>query len=215
EGHAGELAVVERELLRHQIIEDRDVFVHGVLLLPGGRLHLLEAGANHHLYVFAAKAARGATAIHRRIAAAEYDNALADAIDVAKGDAGEPVDADVDVLGRFLAAGNVEVAAARCAAADKDGVEVFRQQRLHAVDALAAGESDAEVKDVMAFLVEHLFRQAEFRNLRAHHAAGERVLVEHHALIAYRRKVTRHGERGWPAAHERDALAVFGRGRLG
>jgi len=32
---------------------------------------------------------------------------------VAEGDAGEPVDADVDILGRFLAAGNVEVAAAR------------------------------------------------------------------------------------------------------
>jgi hypothetical protein len=38
---------------------------------------------------------------------------------------------------------------------------------------------------------------------------------EHHALIAHRCKVPRHGERGWAAAHERDALAVFGCGRLG
>src|SRR6476620_10777263 len=71
EGHAGELAVVERELLRHQIIEDRDVFVHGVLLLPRGRLHLLEAGANHHLYVLAAEPARGPAAFHRCVTAAE------------------------------------------------------------------------------------------------------------------------------------------------
>ena len=97
----------------------------------------------------------------------------------------------------------------------KIGVEVFRQQRLHAVDALAADELDAEVEDVVAFLVEHVFRQAEFRNLRAHHAAGQRVLVEHHALIAYRRKIARHGQRGWAAAYERNALAVFCRGRLG
>ena len=123
EDHAGELAVLVREFLRHQIIEDRDVLVHGVLLLPGGRLHLLEAGAHHDLHVLAAEPARGAAAVHRGVAAAEHDDPLADAVDVAEGDAGEPVDADVDVLGRFLAAGNVEIAAARRAAADEDGVE--------------------------------------------------------------------------------------------
>ena len=183
--------------------------MHGVLLLPGGRLHLLEAGAHHDLHVLAAEPARGAAAVHRGVAAAEHDDPLADAVDVAEGDAGEPVDADVDVLGRFLAAGNVEIAAARRAAADEDGVEAFTKSAFDAVDALAADEGDAEVEDVTAFLVEHAFRQAEFWDLRAHDAARERVLIEHHAVIAHRGKVARHRERGRAAAHECDALAVF------
>ncbi len=183
--------------------------MHGVLLFPGGRLHLLEAGAHDDFDVLAAEPARGAAAIHRGIAAAEHDDALADLVDVAERDAGQPVDADMDVLGRFLAAGNFEVAAARRAAADKDGVKIFREQRLEAVDALAADEFDAEIEDVIAFLVDDRFRQAEFRNLRAHHAAGFRILVEHDAGVAHRREVARHRERSRAAADERDALAVL------
>ena len=122
---------------------------------------------------------------------------------------GQPVDADVDVLGRFLAAGNVEVAAARRAGADEDRVAILGQQRLQAVDALAADELDAEVEDVVAFLVDHGIRQAEFRNLRAHHAAGLGVLVEHRAVVAERGEVARDRERGGAAAHQRDALAVL------
>ena len=49
EHDAGELAVVVGEFLRHQEIEDRNVLVHGVFLFPGGRLHLLEAGAHDTL----------------------------------------------------------------------------------------------------------------------------------------------------------------------
>jgi hypothetical protein len=52
---SGILQVMERrgqragpvgEGLGHEIIEDRDALVHGVLLLPGGRLHLVESGAD-------------------------------------------------------------------------------------------------------------------------------------------------------------------------
>ncbi len=109
------------------------------------------------LDVLAAEPARGAAAIHRGVAAAEHDDALADLVDVAERDAGQPVDADMDVLGRFLAAGNVEIAAARRAAADEDRVEVFGEQRLQAVDALAADKFDAEIEDVIAFLVDARF----------------------------------------------------------
>ncbi len=137
------------------------------------------------------------------------------AVDVAERDAGQPVDADMDVLDRFLAAGNVEIAAARRAAADEDSVKIFREQRLQAVDALAADKFDADIEDVIALLVDDAFRQAEFGNLRAHHAAGFRILVEHDALVAHRGQVPRHSERGWAAAHERDALAVLDLGRLG
>src|ERR1019366_6191210 len=74
--------------------------------------------------------------------------------EVAEGDAGQPVDADVNFLGCFLAAGDVEIAPARRAAADKHRIEIFREQRLHAVDASAADELDAEIEDVAAFLVD-------------------------------------------------------------
>ena len=69
------------------------------------------------------------------------------------------------LAGRFLAAGNVEVAAARRAGADEDRVVAFGQQRLQAVDALAAAELDAEVEDVADLLVDHRFGQAEARDL--------------------------------------------------
>ena len=78
----------------------------------------------------------------------------------------------MDVPGRFLAARNVEIATAWRAAADEHRVVALGEQRLQAVDAPAADEFDAEIDDVAALLVEHDFRQAEFRNLRPHHAAG-------------------------------------------
>src|SRR5207253_5460028 len=123
---------------------DRNVLMHGVLFLPGRRLHLLEAGTHDHLDVMAAETSRGAAAIHRGVAAAEHDHALADLVGVTERDAGEPVDADVNVVCRFLAARNVELAAARCAGADKDRIKVLAEQLLQAVDALAAPELDAE-----------------------------------------------------------------------
>src|SRR3984893_19037723 len=121
----------------------------------------------------------------------------------------------MDVRRRFLAAGNVELAAARRARTDEDRIPALRQQRLEAVYALAAVKFDAEIEDIVAFLVDDRFREAEARNLRADHAAGLGVLVEHHAVIAERRQVARDRERGGAAAHERDALAVLGGRRLG
>src|SRR3546814_4530083 len=65
EGHAGEPAAGVDEGFGHAEIEDRDAFVHRVLLLPRAGLHLVEAGAHQHLDVAAAKPARGAAAVHR------------------------------------------------------------------------------------------------------------------------------------------------------
>ena len=62
----------------HEEVEDRDALVHRILLLPGRRLHLLEAGAHDDLDLLAAEAARGAAAIHGGVAAAEHDDAPAD-----------------------------------------------------------------------------------------------------------------------------------------
>jgi len=186
EGNAGELAVVMDERLRHHEIEDRNVLVNGVLFLPGARLHFLKTGTHDHLDVLAAEAARGAAAVHRGVAAAKHDHALADFFDMAERNAREPVDADVNILCRFLAAGNFQLAPARRAGADEDGVEILSQQLLEAVDAMAALELDAETQDVIGFLVDHGIRQPEFRDLRAHHAAGLGVGIEHGAMIAER-----------------------------
>ena len=62
----------------HQEVEDGDALAQRILLLPGRGLHLLEAGADDDLDMLAAEAAGGAAAIHRGVAAAEHDDALAD-----------------------------------------------------------------------------------------------------------------------------------------
>src|ERR1041385_7829634 len=125
------------------------------------------------------------------------------------------MDADVDVLGRFLAARNVEIAPARRARADENRVPGLAEQRLHAVGAGAAAEFDAEIEDVTAFLVDDAVGQTEFRDLAADHAAGLRIAVEHHAMVADRREVACDRQRGGAAADQRDALAVLARRRLG
>lgn len=84
EGDAGELAVVVNEGNGNEEVEDRDILVDRVFLLPGRGLHLVEAGAHDNLDVFAAKPARGAAAIHCGVAAAEHDHALADLVGMAE-----------------------------------------------------------------------------------------------------------------------------------
>src|SRR5262249_52776007 len=153
EGDADQLAAYMLEFHRHHEIEDRNVLMHGVFLLPGRSLHLLKTGAHDHLDVRAAETAGGAAAIHRGVAAAEHDHALADLFDLAERTVGEPLDADMDVFPRFPAAGNVELAPARRAASDKDRVVVFAEQLFQAVDAMTAFEFDAEVEDVVGLLV--------------------------------------------------------------
>ena len=119
----------------------------------------------------------------------------------------------MDVLGRFPAARNLKLAPTRRARTDEDRVEILREQRLHAVDTAAPDELDAQVEDIVALLVDHRVGQAELRDLRAHHAARLRVLIEHDAVISERREVAGDGERGRSAADERDPLAVAaGRG---
>src|SRR5215510_5341182 len=115
----------------------------------------------------------------------------------------------MDVLRRFLAARNIEVAPPWRARADKYRVPAFGEQRLQAVDAPAGAEFNSEVKNVAAFLVDHGIRQTEFRNLRADHPARFRVLIENHAVISEWGKVACDGERGRAAADQRDPLAVL------
>ena len=60
------------------------------------------------------------------------------------------------------AARHLELAAARRAAADEDGVEAVAQHGAHRLDALAAAEAHAEVEHTLRLLVDHRFGQAEF-----------------------------------------------------
>ena len=128
---------------------------------------------------------------------------------VLEGDGGEPVDADVDVGRRFLAAGNVEVLALGGAGADEDGIEAFLEQLLEALDLVTEARFDAEVEDALDLLVEHADRQAEGGDVGAHQPAALGVLLEQHAGVAEREEVARHRERGGSGADQRDALAVL------
>src|SRR5262249_33562984 len=97
---------------------------------------------------------------------------------------------------------------------DEHRVPAFGEQPLEAVDALAADEFDAEVEDVVAFLVDDDLGQPEARDLSADHPPGLGVLVEDDAVVAEWRKVARDRERGRAAADQRDALAIHHRRAL-
>ena len=73
----------------------------------------------------------------------------------------------------------------------------------------AAAEFDAQAEHVADLLVDHGIGQAEFRNLRADHAARLGIAVEHDAFVAQRRQIARHGQRRRAGADQRDALAVL------
>ena len=153
--HAGELAVVMREFFRHQEIEDRDAFVLRVFLLPRRRFHFLEAGAHDDFHFIAAEAARGAAAIHRRVAAAQHDHALADLRRYGRTKRSTASRCRYGCWRCFLAAGNFQIAAARRAAADEDRIVIFREQRFHTVDARAEFRFRLQVENVIALFIQH------------------------------------------------------------
>ncbi len=97
----------------------------------------------------------------------------------------------MDVARCFVAAGNIEVAPARRAAADKDCVVAFAHQPLEAVDAPFGDELAAGRQSVADLLVDHFVGQSKFWNLAAHHAAGARVGIEHDDLVADRGQIAR------------------------
>src|SRR5690606_37935622 len=120
--HADQLAVVDDEFLRYVVIEYRDALALGVFDFPRRRLHVGARRTHGDSHAFAAETQRGAAAVHRGVAAAEDDDFPADLFDMAEGDTGQPVDADMDIGLAFFAAGQFQVAAARRAGADEHGV---------------------------------------------------------------------------------------------
>src|SRR5215472_14214727 len=133
----------------------------------------------------------------------------ANLIDVAERDTGEPVDADMNVLGRLRATRNVEIAPARRTATDKDRVPIVTEQALQTFDVFAKAGFDTHFEDQVAFLVGDRLRQPEARDLGPHHAAALDVAVEHHAVVSERHQISSDGQRGRPGTDKRDALAVL------
>ncbi len=191
---------------------DRNPLVHRVFLLPRRRLHLVEARAYDDADLIAAKASRAAATVHRGVAAAQHDDALADRARVPERHRRQPVDADMDVGCRLAPARNIEIAPARCAAADEHGIPllggIVGEQLRERVDARAAAKFDAHVEDVAHLLVDDAIGQPKLRDLRAHHAARLRIGVEHDAFVAKRQQVAGDGERRGTGADQRNPLAV-------
>ncbi len=201
----------------HVVHEDVDLLFLGVLQLPGRRLEELAPAARHDLHVLAAQAARRPAAVHGRVADADDQDALADLVDVAERHPGQPVDADVDAVARLVPSGKVQLLAARRAGADEHGVErgLAVEQALEAHHRRAVTNLDATIEDHRDLLVQHLARQAERRHVRAHQPARLGVTLEDHDLVAQRREIVRHRQRGRPGADAGDAFPVLFRGNRG
>ena len=73
---------------------------------------------------------------------------------------------------------------------------------------------DAHVEDEADLLVQHRLRQAERRDVAAHEAAGHGEALEDRHVIAQRREIVGHGQRGRAGADAGDALAVLHGRRL-
>ena len=214
ERHALELSALDDEGLRGVVDDDLDLLLLRVLQFPLGGLEEAARLARHDLDALRAEPERGAAAIHGGVADADDEHALADRVDVLEGDRLEPGDADVDPVG-VRAAGKAQFLSLGRAGPDEDRVEAAAGEQLaHAGDRRAEPEVRAHVDDVADLLVEHLRRQPERRNVRAHQAAGRRELLEDHDLVADRQQVVRDGERRRAGADAGDALAVLLRRRL-
>ena len=151
----------------------------------------------------------GPAAVHRRVADADDQHALADRVDVAEVDRLEPVDADEDLVG-VVPAGNLQLLAFRRAAADEHCVEpALVEQRLQAVDRRVVADVHAHVDDVADLLVEDLLGQPERRDVDPHQAAGSRQLLEDRGRVAERHQVVGDRQRRWTRADEGDLLPVL------
>jgi hypothetical protein len=115
-----------------------------------------------------------------------------------------------------VATGQLQLLALGRAAADEHGVVVLRlEQRAEAGDRRVVLHHHAHAGDVADLLVQHLFGQAECRDVHAHQAAGPRALLEDGALVAQWHQVVGHGQRRRARAHQRDFLPVLRRGGRG
>ena len=195
--HAGQLAVVVHERLGHEEVEDRDALVHA--RLPSPRARPSSPRSRERTITFTSSPPRRCDVRQQSIAVLPPPSTITRLpifVDVAEGHRRQPVDADVDVRRRFLAAGDIEVAPARRAAADEDRVVALGQQRLHRCRCARRRGTRRPGRGCS--------RLPRRSPLRAGGSAGSGVRIMPPALaspsntvtsIAERREVARHGER--------------------
>jgi hypothetical protein len=125
-----------------------------------------------------AEAARNGGDVHRGVAAAHHDHALADVLQAAVVEGLEEGRGGNDV-GRCRTFGR-QRAAGLGTEAEEDGVEVLVDLLHRDIDTDLGLEPDvdAQVEDALDFGVEHITRRAVARDAVAHHAAEVLVVVE-------------------------------------
>ena len=187
EAHAEQPAVFMQKFDRHQEVHDRNALVLSIVLLPRRSLHFIEPAAHDNFHVLAAKPAGGPAAIHRGIAATQYDNPAANFLDMAKGYRRQPVNAEMDIGRRFLATGDDQVPPARRTRADEHRVIPIIEQRFQAVHGGIIPGLNPQRLNIADFLVDHAFRQAEFGDLTEDHAAATGKAIEYRNIVAHRR----------------------------
>lgn len=74
---------------------------------------------------------------------------------------------------------------------------------------------DTQIQNIPNFLIQNTFREAERRDLTAHHATSSGLFVIKMNFVTQRRQVARYGERCWAAADERYFFPVFREGAFG
>ena len=163
--HAGEFAAVMLEALGHVEVQDRNALVQGVFFFPWRGFHFFKAAADDDLDIFSAQTFGRPAAVHSGVTAAQHNHTLAYAVDMTKRDRGQPVNADMNVGSRLLAARHLKVASPWCATANKNGIKVLRHQGFQGIDPLATLEFHTQVQDITRFLVNHRFRQSEAGDL--------------------------------------------------
>ena len=108
-----------------------------------------------------------------------------------------------------MPSGNVEFTPPGSPRADEDCVEILFQQRLHAGYLGIEVGFDTHFEHEVDFVVQHVHRQPERRDLAAHHAAAFLEDVVHDHVIAERQQVPGHAEGGRSGTDTSNALAVL------
>ena len=119
-----------------------------------------------------------------RVADADDQNALADLLDMAEGDRLEPGNADVDIGGRLVAAGQLQVLALRGTRTHEHRIEAaLGQKRPHALYGGVQLQVHPHPGNHGDLFVQHRVRQAERGDVGTHEPAGLPVLLENSDLI--------------------------------
>ena len=129
-------------------------------------------------------------------------------ISVLKGDRLKPVNTDVDSVG-FLTTRQIEFFPARRAGTNKYGIKVFFQKSSHAIDPVPQPSIHAQFNNHGNFIVQHLCRQPESRNISPHQPARLIELFKHHDLITQRQQIVGYRQRCTTSTNTGNTLSVL------